>query len=200
MKNSFVLFVFFAGGIVCGLLKQVPSTVPLVDWSFYALLALLFSIGLNLGKDETFFSNLKNIKKRLYALPILTITGTLTGCLFLHFLFPFQPVNHTMAVGAGLGYYSLSSILITKYIGVHLGVVALLANIFRESFALFCAPFIARYFGKLSLISAAGVTSMDVTLPVITRYAGNQYVALSVAHGVLVDSSVPFIVTFLCLL
>lgn len=39
---------------------------------------------------------------------------------------------------------------------------------------------------------------MDTTLPVITRYAGNDLVFVSILHGILVDFSVPFLVSFFC--
>ena len=45
-----------------------------------------------------------------------------------------------MAVGAGFGYYSLSSIFITEYKGPELGTIALLSNITREIITLLFAP------------------------------------------------------------
>ena len=47
-------------------------------------------------------------------------------------------------------------------------------------------------------ISAGGATSMDTTLPIITRYTGNDYAVVSIFHGFLVDFTVPFLVTFFC--
>ena len=103
-----------------------------------------------------------------------------------------------MAVGAGFGYYSLSSIFITEYKGAELGTVALLSNIIREMITLLCAPLLVRWFGNLAPISAGGATTMDTTLPIIARYAGQEFAVISIFHGFVIDFSVPFLVTFFC--
>jgi uncharacterized membrane protein YbjE (DUF340 family) len=54
------------------------------------------------------------------------------------------------------------------------------------------------FFGPLAPISAGGATTMDTTLPIITRTSGQDFVILSLFHGFLVDFSVPFLVTFFC--
>jgi len=85
-----------------------------------------------------------------------------------------------VAVGSGFAYYSLSSILITQLkepfwgvqLATELGTIALMANIMREIMALLGAPLFVKYFGRLSPICAGGATTMDTTLPIITRYSG----------------------------
>ena len=109
-----------------------------------------------------------------------------------------QDAADCMAVGSGFGYYSLSSIFITQYKGPELGTIALLSNITREIITLLCAPLLVRWFGNLAPISAGGATTMDTTLPIITRYAGQQFVVVSIFHGFVTDFSVPFLVTFFC--
>ena len=103
-----------------------------------------------------------------------------------------------MAVGAGFGYYSLSSIFITEYRGPELGTVALLSNIAREIITLLGAPLLLKYFGRLAPISAGGATTMDTTLPIITQTSGKAFVILSIYHGFVVDFSVPLLVTLFC--
>ena len=73
-----------------------------------------------------------------------------------------------------------------------------MANIFREILTLFGAPFLARYFGKLAPICAGGATTMDVTLPVITQVCGKEWTVMAIFHGILMDFSVPFFVSFFC--
>ena len=75
---------------------------------------------------------------------------------------------------------------------------ALLSNIMREIIALLGAPLLVKYFGKLAPISVGGATTMDTTLPIITRCSGKEFVIISIFHGFVVDFSVPFLVTFLC--
>lgn len=111
-----------------------------------------------------------------------------------------------MAVGSGFAYYSLSSVLITQLkeasaglqVATELGAIALLANIFREMITLVAAPILSRYLGAKALISAAGVTSMDVLLPTIVSRSGSGVMPAAVVHGVLIDMSVPVLVTFFC--
>ena len=60
------------------------------------------------------------------------------------------------------------------------------------------SPIIKKYFGKLAPISAAGVNSMDVLLPSITRYSGKEMIPIAILHGILIDISVPVFVSFFC--
>lgn len=52
----------------------------------------------------------------------------------------------------------------------------------------------------LAAISCGGASTMDSTLPVITRFAGRQWVFVSIVHAMILDFSVPFWVTFFCTL
>ncbi len=83
-------------------------------------------------------------------------------------------------------------------LATELGTIALMTNIFREMIALLGAPVIRKHFGTLAPISAAGVNSMDVLLPSITRYSGKDMIPVAIFHGILIDLSVPFFVSFFC--
>lgn len=39
---------------------------------------------------------------------------------------------------------------------------------------------------------------MDVVLPIITKYTGREMIPIAILHGVLMDMSVPFFVSFFC--
>jgi uncharacterized membrane protein YbjE (DUF340 family) len=142
----------------------------------------------------------KKLNPRLMLLPLMTIVGTLAATAIAAIGLPGRSLTDCLAVGSGFGYYSLSSILITQYHGPDLGTVALLANIIREVCTLLGAPLMVKYFGPLAPISSGGATTMDTTLPIITRTSGQDFVILSLFHGFLVDFSVPFLVTFFCTL
>ena len=166
--------------------------------SFYALCGLMFSVGLSIGNDPQTLRNFRALNPRLVFLPIATILGTLTAAALVSVLLPHRSMADCMAVGSGMGYYSLSSIFITEYKGPELGTVALLSNIFREIMTLLGAPLLVRWFGNLAPISSGGATTMDTTLPIITRCSGQQFVIVSIFHGFVTDFSVPFLVTFFC--
>ncbi len=198
MKGSLIIVGFFVLGIVCGLYHWLPDVVMQSDISFYVLCALMFFVGMSVGSNTSALKSFKKLNPHLALLPLMTIVGTLAGCSIVALLLPHRSLADCLAVGSGFGYYSLSSIFITRYCGPELGMVALLANIVREVFTLLGAPLLVRYFGPLSPISVGGATTMDTTLPIITRCSGNDFVILSIFHGFIVDFSVPFLVTFFC--
>ena len=196
MKGSLIIVGFFVAGIVCGLMGWLPPQGS--DVSFVTLCALLFTVGITVGNNTTLLRSFKRLDPRLMLLPLMTIVGTLAATAVAALALPGRSLTDCLAVGSGFGYYSLSSILITQYRGPELGTVALLANIIREVITLLGAPLLVRYFGPLAPISAGGATTMDTTLPIITRTSGQDFVILSLFHGFLVDFSVPFLVTFFC--
>lgn len=199
MKSGLVIVSFFVVGTVVGVCGLSPEWLDSVsDVSFYALCALMFFVGVSVGGDTSVLRSIRSDSPRLLLLPLVTVAGTLGGVAVASLLFPDRSLADCLAVGSGFGYYSLSGIFITEYRGPELGTVALLANISRELLTLLCAPLLVRWFGRLAPISAGGATTMDTTLPVITRVSGNAYVVVSVFHGFVVDFSVPFLVTFFC--
>lgn len=198
MKGSLIIVGFFALGIVAGLLSIVPQSFVESDVSYYALCALMFCVGIGIGSDSGILGSFRKVNPRLMLLPLMTIFGTLAGTAAAALLLPHRHLFDCMAIGSGFGYYSLSSIFITEYRGAELGTIALLANIMREILTLLCAPLFARWFGKLAPITMGGATTMDTTLPIITRASGQDFVVVSIFHGFCVDFSVPFLVTFFC--
>lgn len=198
MKGSLLILAFFVLGVVLGLTKVLALNELETELSFYALAALMFCVGVGLGSDLGSLRSLKRLNPRLLLLPVLTIAGTLSGAAFSSVFFHGRSVADCLAVGSGMAYYSLSSVFITQYKGAELGAVALLANIARELITLMCAPLLVKLWGNLAPISAGGATTMDTTLPVISRYSGRNFVVLSIYHGFLCDFSVPFLVTLFC--
>ncbi len=196
MKGSLIIVGFFVLGIVCGLMHWLPPLSGNV--SFLTLCALLFCVGMTVGHNTELLKSFRHLNPRLMLLPLMTITGTLAATAVASLGLPGRSLTDCLAVGSGFGYYSLSSILITQYRGPDLGTVALLANIIREVITLLGAPLMVRWWGPLTPISSGGATTMDTTLPIITRTSGEDFVILSLFHGFLVDFSVPFLVTFFC--
>ena len=198
MKGSLIIVGFFAMGVLAGLFHIAPSEMANSGISFYALCALMFCVGLSVGNNPQTIKNFRSLNPRLAFLPVMTILGTVCASALVSVLFSSRSAADCMAVGAGFGYYSLSSIFITEYKGAELGTVALLSNIMREMITLLCAPLLVRWFGNLAPISAGGATTMDTTLPIIARYAGQEFAVVSIFHGFVIDFSVPFLVTFFC--
>lgn len=198
MKGSLIIIGFFVLGLGAGIVDFIPVDFFPKDISQYVLYVLMFLVGLSIGYDKELLRSLRQTNWRILLVPIGTIVGTLSGTALIGVLMPEWSVTESMAVGSGFGYYSLSSIFITKYKGAALGTIALMSNIMREIFALLATPLLVGWFGRLGPISAAGATSMDTTLPIITQYSGRDYVIIAISHGIIVDLTVPFLVTFFC--
>lgn len=206
MKGSLIVVAFFALGCLLGWSGALPDAVVKNDLTVYVLYLLMFQVGLSIGSDKKLKEILTSIRPKLLLVPLATIVGTLTFSALVSLVLTGWSAADCLAVGSGFAYYSLSSILITELktpslgvqLAAELGTIALIANIIREIFALLGAPLFVKYFGRLAPISAGGATTMDTTLPIITRYSGKDLVFVSIFHGILVDFTVPFFVSFFC--
>ena len=197
MKNSIIILLFFICGIFTGYFKLIPNIMLETDFSMYALYVLMFLVGIGIGSDKSAWQTIVNNKIRVIFVPISIIIGTLIGAGLVSFFLPTIKLKEALAVGAGFGYYSLSSIFITKLSGETLGVIALISNILREIITLLAAPVFALYFGKIAPISSGGATAMDTTLPIIIKSSGKEYAIISVFSGIVLTIIVPFLVTFI---
>lgn len=204
MKNSMSVVAMFVAGCVAGAYLEIDADIHGI--SLCILYALMLQVGMGIGGNRELRESLRHVSPKILLVPVATITGTLLFSAAASLLLSRWSVFDCMAVGSGFAYYSLSSILITQFkepsvgmqIATELGTIALLSNIMREMMSLVAAPLIRRYFGKLAPISAAGVNSMDVLLPSITRCSGKEVMPVAILHGMLVDMSVPFFVSLFC--
>ena len=196
LRGSLVIVAFFAAGCAAGLLTPLDTSGSRV--STYVLYALMFCVGVTLGNDRTLAGRVRRLDPRLALLPVATAVGTLAGAALAAPLLAPWSLADSLAVGAGFGYYSLSSIFIADFRGPELATIALLCNVMRELFTLLAAPLVARWCGPLAAVSIGGATTFDTTLPIITQAAGRPYAVVSVFHGCVLDFSVPFLVTFFC--
>lgn len=196
MKNSLIILLLFSLGILLGITGKLPDVMLETDFSIIALYCLMFLVGVGIGADKKSWSVIHKMKLKIFLVPLGIIVGTLSGAAIASLLLPELKLKEVLAVGSGFGYYSLSSLLISEMAGESLGVIALLSNIIREMVTLLTTPLLVMYFGKLAGISAGGATSMDTTLPVITRFSGKEWSIISVFSGIVLTLLVPFIVTF----
>ena len=198
MKGSLIVLGFFIIGLLGGIEKMVPSWLLDGDVSFVALCGLLLFVGLGIGLNPEMKKEVRSLSTRMALLPVVTIIGSWLGALLIWTVLH-RTLSDCMAINSGFAYYSLSSIFITEYRGAELGTIALLANIIREMLTLLGAPLMARWFGPLAPISVGGATTMDTTLPILSQTLGQRYIALSIYHGFVVDFTVPFLVSWWCM-
>lgn len=198
MKGSLIVVGFFVIGLLGEIEKMVPSWLLDGDVSFVALCGLLLFVGLGIGLNPEMKKEVRSLSPRMALLPVVTIIGSWLGALLIWTVLH-RTLSDCMAINSGFAYYSLSSIFVTEYRGAELGTIALLANIIREMLTLLGAPLMARWFGPLAPISAGGATTMDTTLPILSQTVGQRYIALSIYHGFVVDFTVPFLVSWWCM-
>jgi uncharacterized membrane protein YbjE (DUF340 family) len=197
LKGSAILLGFFSLGLVLGYTGLIPNCFLKQDYGGYALYILLFLVGVSVGADRRLIKSLFGFDFRIVLVPLTTIVGTAIGVSFVFLFTRDYSFTELQAVGAGYGYYSLSSIIIAQKHSETLGVVALLSNIIRELATLLFAPVLALLFGKIAPICSGGATSMDTTLPIVTRVSGREYALVSLLHGVVLTVLVPFLVTMI---
>lgn len=173
--------VFFA--LPAPVISQIPVD-PLGEW---VLRALLLFIGFDLGV-ELHRLDLRKLPPLLLLAPFVNILISL-GCGLLFSLLSRHSPREGMLLYSGLGWYSLSSVLLAERGLVLLSVLAFIHNVFRELLSILCAPLAARVSPYLP-IYLGGATSMDVMLPFVQRYCGRQYTLVSFYSGVICSLAV----------
>ncbi len=200
MKGSLYILLFFACGIFVGTLEIIPDEMG-DNLLTYALYAMLVLAGMCMGFDTRNFLIIRNFGFKILLLPVGSVLGTALGAVVAWFALEALQyglsLRDVMGVGAGFGYYSLSSVMIAKFGNAELGSVALIANVSRELLTLLFAPIMVRYAGGLAPVASGGATTMDTCMPVIARYAGEQYAIMGVFSGMVLTMAVPVFVTAL---
>lgn len=156
------------------------------------LIVLLFFVGMDIGKQKDVFGKIKKMGLRILLMPIAVIVGSVVGSMIAGLLLK-MPINESGAIGAGLGWYTLSSTMLLADGYIELSALAFLANVFREVIALISIPLIAKYIGKLESVSTAGATAMDTSLPVISSSTDPQTTIIAFVTGVICTTAVPII-------
>jgi len=197
MKGLLIIPGFFAVGVILGYSGQLPANLITSEWSSYALYVVMFLAGAGIGADRKSWHLIRSVNIKILLVPGGIILGTFAGVALASLLLPTLHLREALAVGAGFGYYSLSAVFISELHSETLGLIALLSNMFREIFTLLLTPLLVKYFGNLAGIASGGATSMDTTLPVISKYSGKEYAIISLFSGLVLTILVPFLVTFI---
>lgn len=155
------------------------------------LCLLLFFVGIDIGNSGDIFPKLKKFGKKIWFLPVSTIIGSLIGG-YAGSFFTAVTAGQGIAISAGLGWYSLSAIELSK-ISAELGSLAFLTNVLRELISIFSVPFIAKYIGSLESVSVAGATAMDTLLPIINKNTSADVSIVAFFSGIVLTTSVPLL-------
>jgi uncharacterized membrane protein YbjE (DUF340 family) len=177
-------------GFVFGQSFGAMQAVAQADGAISILLyIMLFFVGMELGMKGGLRKGIRALGFESLVLPALVAAGSIGGGL-LAGLFIKMKLWQGAAVGAGFGWYSLSSVMLARF-DPALGAVAFLSNILRELLALLFIPLISRYIHPWAGIAAGGATAMDTTLPVVVKASGSDYAIHSFISGVILSIMVP---------
>lgn len=157
------------------------------------LCLLLFFVGMDIGRNKDVLQKIKKMGLKVLLIPIAITIGSLFGSAIAGLLLGL-PMNEAGAVGAGLGWYTLSSMMLVTY-SAELSALAFISNVAREIIALLTIPLIAKYIGDLESIAPAGATSMDTSLPLISKSTNPETAIVSFINGVVLSSAVPILVS-----
>ncbi|WP_405728943.1 lysine exporter LysO family protein [Anaerotignum sp.] len=190
---SLAILIVLVLGIGAGFILPENISAMIDSASSYMLLILLFSVGIDMGLNKEVFTRIKELGFKILLIPFGVVAGSLCGGA-LTALLTGLPVKEGLAISAGLGWYSLSGILITEAGNPVGGTISFLANVFREMLTFIVVPFIASHLNYYCAIAPAGATAMDTTLGIISRNTNATVAVLSFVSGVVCTLVVPVLV------
>lgn len=196
MKESMIVLLFFTAGVLAGHSGLVPSSITGSNASSWAVYVMLAAVGMGLGFDVRAWRILRDLRGWVLMVPLVIILGTFSGALAAWALLGDMCLRDVLAVASGFGYYSLSSMLITRLADASLGSMALIANMVRELVTLLLAPLFVRLAGGLGPLAAAGAAS-DTCLPAIIKTSGERNAILAVFSGMFLTVAVPLFISFI---
>ena len=124
--------------------------------------------------------------------PILLTIGSLIGGALASVILSMS-LWEVLAVSSGVGWYSLTGPMITELYNIELGTVGFLSNVIREISAFIMIPLVARV-SYLAAIGPGGATTMDSTLPVISRFTNPETSVIAFFSGFMLSFVPPVLI------
>lgn len=193
---TIMIFATVIGGILFGYAFLPPEMLDTMDQVSTLLLGLLiFSVGIDIGGNKGALKDIKAKSKMLGGLTTAVIVGSALGGLATGLIFH-HPANTSLAIAAGYGWYSLSGIILKNMASAEIGAIAFMTNVFREMMAFVLIPILALRVNHLTSLAPPGATSMDTTLPIISRATTPDIAVVAFLNGLILSTLVPILVPF----
>jgi uncharacterized membrane protein YbjE (DUF340 family) len=193
---KYILTVLFLGA-VAGYANSVWGSVVADSWLSYlfdfALLVLLFVMGLSFGLNKAAMGKLRRVGVKILVLPFCIALGSIVGGLVGGLLLDIN-VFGSMAVCAGFGWYTLAGPLAGQLLGTEFGALGFAVNFLRELLTIASISLTAKA-GKYVSVAFGGATTMDTTLPVIVRYCSSEALISAFSSGFILSVAAPFVIT-----
>ncbi|MBE2894064.1 lysine exporter LysO family protein [Spirabiliibacterium falconis] len=191
LDSLFMLGMVFMGVIV-ELVSKGHFSLP-HNASTYVLVVLIFLVGVQLRNNGISLRQVLFNRRGIVAACGVIITSLIAGILAASWLD--FPLIQGLAVASGIGWYSLSSVVINDAFGPVLGSIAFFNDLMREILSLIFVPALMRRFAT-SAVGFTGATALDCTLPIIQRSGGVQVVPLAISYGFIINLAVPLLLVF----
>ncbi len=152
-------------GYILGEIFNLNITHIIDNCVFILLFGLMLIIGILLRLENITISEIFKNRFALLIITVIMITSIVSAiivglCLNI-------PLKESIMVSSGLGWYSLSAILNTEFIGEYYGMVTFLVDFAREIIVITAIPFLLRSILNVELVGYAANTAMDFSPPVI---------------------------------
>ncbi len=191
---TWMIMLAVGGGVLLGRWLLSPEHADLFTRvGPWALTILLFSIGFELAADRTVWRKMLALGWRVLLVPLTGALGSLLGALVAGWMLSLGPWE-ALSVGAGFGWYSLSGVLLNNLGFTTLAAIAFLSNVLRELLAMLSIPWLARKFGPIAAVAPGGATTMDTTLPLISRFGTGAATLIALINGMVLSGLVPLLV------
>ena len=124
---------------------------------------------------------------------VFTFTSLLGGVIAAFVLT--MPITQGLAFASGMGWYSLSSVVLTNAWGPVQGSIAFFNDLSREIVSLFVIPLFIRHF-RSTAIGITGATAIDCTLPIIQKAGGIEVTPIAISFGFVTNILPPLLLVF----
>lgn len=161
--------------------------------STYVLVTLIFFVGVQLRNNGITLREVLFNKRGIYTGIIMVVTSLIGG--IFSALALNLPLTQGLAIASGLGWYSLSSVVINDAWGPVFGSIAFFNDLLREIVSLFVIPFFMFHY-RSTAVGIAGATALDCTLPIIQRSGGMEVVPLAISFGFVTNIMPPILLVF----
>lgn len=190
---TFAIIAAVAAGILAGCTVMpavfIENMEPVLTGG---LCALLFMIGIDIGRQGTVLQDIRQNGLRILMIPLFVILGTFAGSGAAALLTGLS-FHDSAAVAAGFGWYSLAPIIISEH-SAQLGAISFLSNVMREIIAIIIIPIVAKYIGYIEACAPAGAAAMDTCLPLTERATDSTTAVYSFVSGFVLTCIIPVLV------
>ena len=187
-SSKYILYLIL--GYILGEYFNLDITNIINDCVFILLFGLMLIIGILLRLENITISEV--FKNRFALLIVLVVIFTSIVSAIIIGLALNIPLKESIMISSGLGWYSLSAVLNTEFIGEYYGIVTFMIDFSREIVVIATIPLL-RNILNVELVGYSANMAMDFALPVIKDNYGTKMVPLAISIGLIFTIITPAI-------